>query len=93
MKRESLNSTESQLNDDALMPFIDDMIANREEGLDQFNKMFGTNIKVKKSSSWEDNQQENDLSHGGEADPEPEEKDQKDSEDPEDKKEKEDQTE
>ena len=87
MKRESLNSTESQLNDDALMPFIDDMIANREEGLDQFNKMFGTNIKVKKSSSWEDNQQENDLSHGEEADPEPEDKD------PEDKKEKEDQTE
>ena len=66
MKRESLNSTESQLNDDALMPFIDDMIANREEGLDQFNKMFGTNIKVKKSSAWEDNQQENDLSHDGE---------------------------
>ena len=96
MKRESLNSTESQLNDDALMPFIDDMIANREEGLDQFNKMFGTNIKVKKSSSWEDNQQENDLSHGGEADPESEGKDQEDPEDPEDpedKKEKEDQTE
>ena len=90
MKRESLNSTESQLNDDALMPFIDDMIANREEGLDQFNKMFGTNIKVKKSSSWEDNQQENDLSHAGEGDPESEEKNPEDSEY---KKEKEDQTE
>ena len=90
MKRESLNSTESQLNDDALMPFIDDMIANREEGLDKFNKMFGTNIKVKKASSWEDNQQENDLSHGDEADPEPEDKD---PADPLDKKEKEDQTE
>ena len=84
MKRESLNSTESQLNDDALMPFIDDMIANREEGLDQFNKMFGTNIKVKKSSSWEDNQQENDLSHGGEADPEPEDKDSADETEKED---------
>lgn len=70
MKRESLNSTESQLNDDALMPFIDDMIANREEGLDQFNKMFGTHIKVKKSSAWEDNQIENDLTHNGEK-PEP----------------------
>ena len=66
MKRESLNTTESQLNDDALMPFVDDMIANREEGLDQFNKMFGTNIKVKKSSAWMDNQIENDLSHEGE---------------------------
>lgn len=73
MKREALNSTESQLNDDALMPFIDDMIANREEGLEQFNKMFGTNIRVKKSSAWEDNQQENDMSHEGEEPgPEPE---------------------
>lgn len=89
MKRESLNSTESQLNDDALMPFIDDMIKNREEGLDQFNKMFGTNIKVKKSSAWEDNQQENDLSHDGEKnDPEPEEEAA-----PEDEKEEEEQTE
>ena len=87
MKREALNSTESQLNDDALMPFIDDMIANREEGLDQFNKMFGTNIKVKKSSAWEDNQQENDLSHDGEADPEPEKKE--GPEGPEDEKEEE----
>lgn len=89
MKRESLNSTESQLNDDALMPFIDDMIKNREEGLAQFNKMFGTNIKVKKSSAWEDNQQENDLSHEGEKDdPEPEEE-----EEPGDKKEEEEEAE
>ena len=90
MKRESLNSTESQLNDDALMPFIDDMIANREEGLDQFNKMFGTNIKVKKSSAWEDNQQENDLSHGGEDAPDSE---YKGPEAAQDKKEEEDKTE
>lgn len=75
MKRESLNSTESQLNDDALMPFIDDMIKNREEGLDQFNKMFGTNIKVKKSSAWMDNQIENDLTHEEEEGKEEEKKD------------------
>ena len=86
VKRESLNSTESQLNDDALMPFIDDMIANREDGLEQFNKMFGTNIKVKKGSAWEDNQIENDITHEDKGEPDTEEKD------PEDKKEKEDQT-
>ena len=84
MKRESLNSTESQLNDDALMPFIDDMIKNREEGLKQFNEMFGTNITVKKSSAWEDNQQETDLSHEGE---------ESNPETPEDKKGEEDETE
>lgn len=89
MKRESLNSTESQLNDDALMPFIDDMIKNREEGLAQFNEMFGTDIRVKKSSAWEDNQQENDLSHEGE-----EENPETDEEEvPEDKKEEEEETE
>lgn len=89
MKRESLNSTESQLNDDALMPFIDDMIKNREEGLEQFNKMFGTNIKVKKSSAWMDNQIENDLTHEGE-EPNP---DSEEKEAPKDKNEKEDETE
>lgn len=75
MKRESLNSTESQLNDDALMPFVDDMIKNREEGVEQFNEMFGTNIKIKKSSAWQDNQIENDISHG---DDEPEKKEELD---------------
>ena len=85
MKREALNTTESQLNDDALMPFIDDMIANREEGLDKFNKMFGTNVKVKKSSAWEDNQQENDISHEGADNQEPEGKENQEA--PEDKKE------
>lgn len=85
MKRESLNTTESQLNDDALMPFIDDMIKNREEGLEQFNEMFGTNIKVRKSSAWEDNQIENDISHDGE-EPEQEQETMEEPESPEDDK-------
>lgn len=53
MKREALNTTESQLNDDALLPFIDDMLNNRKEGVKRINEMFGTNISVKLSSSWE----------------------------------------
>lgn len=56
MKRESLNSNESQLNNDALLPLIDDMLKQRQEGADKVNEMFGTNISVKLASSWEDNQ-------------------------------------
>lgn len=56
MKRESLNSTEAQLNDDALLPLLDDMLRCREIGVDKVNKMFGTNIKVSLASAWEDNE-------------------------------------
>ena len=71
MKRESLNSAESQLNDDALYPLVDDMLKCREYGAKRINEMFGTNISVKLSSAWEDNQIELDLEHG-KMDPEPE---------------------
>ncbi len=58
MKRESINSGESQLNNDALLPLIDDMKKCRENAIDKINKMFGTNISVKYNSAWEDNEQE-----------------------------------
>ena len=56
MKRESINSGESQLNNDMLMPLIDSMLYCREEALKKVNAMYDTNITVRKSSSWEDNQ-------------------------------------
>lgn len=52
MKRESLNSSESQLNDDALLPFVDDMLLSRQESFDKVNEMFGTNIQVDLGLSW-----------------------------------------
>lgn len=61
MKRESLNSAESQLNDDALLPLIDDMLNMRKVGAEKVNSMFGTNISVELASSWEDNQEELDA--------------------------------
>ena len=61
MKRESINSNESQLNDDALHPLIDDMLKMRQEGLKEVNEMFGTNISVEFDSAWEENEIENDL--------------------------------
>lgn len=61
MKRESLNSAESQLNNDALLPLVDDMLRCRQIGADKVNAMFGTNISVALASSWEDNAEELEL--------------------------------
>lgn len=61
MKRESINSNESQLNDDMLHPLIDDMLAMRREALEKVNEMFGTNISVEFNSAWADNEIENEL--------------------------------
>ncbi len=55
MKREAINSNESQLNDDMLLPLVDDMYEQRKIYFDKVNDMFGTDIKVKFNSSWEDN--------------------------------------
>lgn len=63
MKRESINSNEAQLNEDALLPLIDDMLRYRKEGVEAVNAMFGTNISVELNSSWEDNQEELELAH------------------------------
>lgn len=53
-KREYVGTNESQLNGDFLLPLVDDMFACRLENVEKINKLFGTNIAVKKSSSWED---------------------------------------
>lgn len=63
MKRESLNSSESQMNNDALLPLVDDMLKCRELAIEKVNKMFGTEISVSLASSWEDNEQEIELEH------------------------------
>lgn len=58
MKRESINSGESQLNDDMLLPLVDNMLHCREIGLEKVNAMFGTDISVSLNSSWEHNEKE-----------------------------------
>lgn len=54
MKREAINEAEAGMNEGALLPFIDNMLQNRKEALEKVNAMFGTNISVKLSSTWED---------------------------------------
>ena len=58
MKRESITADESQLNDDALLPLVDDMLQCRIEACEQINDMFGTDISVTWSSTWKDNAEE-----------------------------------
>lgn len=73
MKRESINSGESQLNNDMLMPFIDDMLRCRETALEKINEMYGTNITVSLYSAWEDNEKEIEIALSDEPQDEPDE--------------------
>lgn len=52
MKRESIRTSEADMNHDALRPLIDDMLAQREELADRLNKYFNLNISVTFDSIW-----------------------------------------
>ena len=52
MKREAINENEANMNEDALLPFIDHMLKQREKACEEINKLFGLNISVELSSSW-----------------------------------------
>lgn len=54
MKRERINTAESELNQDALLPLVDDMLAMRKKACEEINAMYGLNIDVEKNSSWEE---------------------------------------
>ena len=58
MKREAINSGESQLTEDQLHPLIDNMLKERQEAIEKVNAMFGTNITVSFNSAWEINERE-----------------------------------
>lgn len=58
MKRESLNSNEAQLNDDILLPLIQDMLKCREIAIEKINKMFNLNISVTLNSIWAEKEAE-----------------------------------
>lgn len=59
MKREAVNTSEAQMNDDALLPLVDDMLNQRKTAIKKINLMFGTHITVDLASSWEDRQEVN----------------------------------
>lgn len=52
MKREAINSNESQLNKDAILPLADNMLSMRKKYCDLVNELFGTSWSVDFSSAW-----------------------------------------
>lgn len=61
MKREYLSEEEIRTSSDILLPLIDDMLKRREEDINLVNSIYGTNIRVKKNSAWENKQLEVDT--------------------------------
>lgn len=60
-KRETLTSSETLLNSDTLLPFCDDMLFNRQEALDEIERLFGERWEVDYDSAWENNMKEIEL--------------------------------
>lgn len=52
MKRERLNLGEVSMNVDVLLPYVDNMLKERQNAVEKINAMFDTEISVKLSSSW-----------------------------------------
>lgn len=52
MKRERLNLGETSMNIDLLLPYVDDMLRERQTSAKAINEMFGTEITVELNSSW-----------------------------------------
>lgn len=63
MKRESLNTSESQMNNDALLPLVDNMFKCRQDAIKKVNEKYNLNISVDFASSWQDNIEEIELEH------------------------------
>lgn len=52
MKRERLTTNEIEVNKNASYPLVDNMLKNRQQAVDDINKMFDTDISVEYSSIW-----------------------------------------
>lgn len=52
MKRERLNLGEVSMNIDVLLPYVDNMLRERQNAVEKINKMFNTEISVNLASSW-----------------------------------------
>jgi hypothetical protein len=86
MKRETLNSSETETNVDALLPLSDDMINSRRLFIEQVNAMYNQTISVDFSSAWkfrrdelEKLADESETENSGQPEKEPEESMEKDN--------------
>ena len=61
MKRERLNSSEVDMNEDNIYPLIDNMFSNRISGIEKINSKYGLNVDIKFHSSWNRGTTETDI--------------------------------
>lgn len=73
LKRERLNTSEVQMNVDALNPYVDNMLQERKKAVDKINAMYSTDISVELASSWAIRKEENKTETETETDEEKEE--------------------
>ncbi len=59
MKRSALGANESAMNDDLLLPLVDDMIKQRQEAIERVNEKYGTEISIDYASAWKVTHSEN----------------------------------
>lgn len=59
MKRSVVSSFEAEMNDDFLLPLVDNFYDCRFSALQAFNALYGLNVKVDFNSTWKTNQIEN----------------------------------
>ena len=63
MKRERLTETEVLLNNDELLPFVENMLTERRVAIEHVNEKFGTEISVELKSSWKTEHENNDKAN------------------------------
>lgn len=61
MKREALNTAESELNNEYLIPLVEDMLKCRKDFCDNVKDVFGLEIDVSLNSVWNTNEMENEA--------------------------------
>lgn len=60
-KRENLNMDEVGMNVDVLLPLADNMLKERQEGIERVNELWGTDIHVEFGSAWLTTQEESET--------------------------------
>lgn len=62
MKREAIGTGESSMDEDAILPLVDNMLECRQKDVEKINQLYGTSISVDFNSAWLKNHIESSIS-------------------------------
>lgn len=72
MKREAINESEAGMNENSLLPLIDDIFNNLRNGLDECNRRWNWGATITYASAWEETQERTEATaEGGEQNADP----------------------